>query len=156
LHEAAVINYPNDRDCTRVTEFKYLTGQTHLKTSIVYEHPRDSGDPYYPIPRAENTALYEQYKALAERNGNVHFCGHLANYRYYNMDQVVAQTLSTFRGIAEQERLSTPADLVSPNSMHVPADQQAAAQERIWPRIKTSAPLTGSFNRAGEGDNRLR
>jgi UDP-galactopyranose mutase len=128
LQEAAVINYPNDRDYTRVTEFKYLTGQVHPRTSIVYEYPRAAGDPYYPIPRAENTALYEQYKALAERDGNVHFCGRLANYRYYNMDQVVAQALTTFRRIAEQERLSPQVDRVLRDPVHLTADRQISQQ----------------------------
>ncbi len=53
----AVINYPNENLYTRVTEFKYLTGQEHHKTSLVYEYPKASGDPYYPIPRSENAEL---------------------------------------------------------------------------------------------------
>ena len=52
LQPVAVINYPNDHEYTRVTEFKHLTGQAHSKTSVVYEYPCDGGDPYYPIPRA--------------------------------------------------------------------------------------------------------
>ena len=62
----AVVNYPNDYDFTRVTEFKHLTGQEHPKTSIVYEYPRAEGDPYYPIPRRENADLYKKYQELAE------------------------------------------------------------------------------------------
>ena len=100
---APVVNYPNDHAYTRITEFKYLTGQKHTKTSIVYEYPQATGDPYYPIPRPENAAIFAKYKALAERTGNVHFCGRLANYKYFNMDQVVAQALTTFRKIAEEE-----------------------------------------------------
>ena len=105
---AAVVNYPNDHAYTRVTEFKYLTGQKHPKTSIVYEYPRSAGDPYYPIPRPENAALYARYKDLADRALNVHFCGRLANYRYLNMDQVVAQALTTFRRIADEHEISLP------------------------------------------------
>ena len=57
-------------------------------------------------------ALYARYKALADRQGNVHFCGRLANYRYLNMDQVVAQALLTYRQIAEQEDVSyTPVEV---------------------------------------------
>ncbi len=100
---APVINYPNEHPYTRVTEFKYLTGQKHKSTSIVYEHPRSKGDPYYPIPRPENAALYAKYRDLAERSDNVEFCGRLANYKYFNMDQVVAQALQTFRRISETE-----------------------------------------------------
>ena len=95
----AVINYPNEHSYTRVTEFKYLTGQTSAKTSVVFEYPQAEGDPYYPIPRAENAALYAKYKELVSRETNVHFVGRLAAYKYYNMDQVVAQALVTFRKI---------------------------------------------------------
>ncbi len=96
---APVINYPNDYAYTRVTEFKYLTGQRHDQTTLVYEYPRDDGDPYYPVPRPENAALYQRYKALADATPNVHFVGRLATYKYYNMDQVVAQALAEFERI---------------------------------------------------------
>ncbi len=89
-----VVNYPNDHAYTRVTEFKYLTGQRHHKTTVVYEHPRDGGDPYYPVPRPENAEIYRRYKALADVTPGVRFVGRLATYRYYNMDQVVAQALA--------------------------------------------------------------
>jgi UDP-galactopyranose mutase len=87
------INYPNDYDYTRVTEFKHLTGQQHALTTIVYEYPRAEGDPYYPVPAPENAARYQAYEALAAETPNVHFVGRLGTYRYYNMDQVVAQAL---------------------------------------------------------------
>jgi len=95
-----VINYPNDYAYTRVTEFKYLTGQAHARTTLVYEYPRADGDPYYPVPRPENADLYNKYKALADETPGVHFVGRLATYKYYNMDQVVAQALATFERIA--------------------------------------------------------
>jgi len=97
--EAPVINYPNDYAYTRVTEFKYLTGQEHRKTSIVYEYPQAEGDPYYPVPRPENAEIYKQYKALADATPGVHFVGRLATYKYYNMDQVVAQALALYRKV---------------------------------------------------------
>ncbi len=100
---APVVNYPNDYAYTRVTEFKYLTGQVAPKTSIVFEYPRSEGDPYYPIPRPENAVLYARYKELADQATDVHFVGRLATYRYYNMDQVVAQALTTFRRILSSE-----------------------------------------------------
>jgi UDP-galactopyranose mutase len=96
---APVINYPNEHPYTRVTEFKYLTGQEHAKTSLVYEFPRGDGDPYYPIPRPENAELYRKYEALAQATRNVHFVGRLATYKYYNMDQVVAQALTLYAKI---------------------------------------------------------
>lgn len=91
---APVVNYPNDHDYTRITEFKYLTGQKNRKTSVVYEFPKAEGDPYYPIPRPENTEIYRKYHALAEKTNNVHFVGRLGTYKYYNMDQVIAQALT--------------------------------------------------------------
>ena len=94
FQSAPVINYPNDHPYTRVTEFKYLTGQEHPKTSLVYEYPLAEGDPYYPVPCPENASVYRKYEALAVGTSDVHFVGRLATYRYYNMDQVVAQALS--------------------------------------------------------------
>jgi UDP-galactopyranose mutase len=93
---APVINYPNEHPYTRVTEFKYLTGQMHEKTTVVYEYPTDDGDPYYPVPRAENRELYQKYQAMAEMTPGVHFVGRLATYKYFNMDQVVAQALTLY------------------------------------------------------------
>lgn len=97
----AVVNYPNDYAFTRVTEFKHLTGQQHPKTSIVYEFPQAVGDPYYPIPKPENAALYSRYQALARETPGVHFAGRLGTYRYYNMDQVVAQALTLYKHLRE-------------------------------------------------------
>ena len=103
LQTVGVVNYPNDHAYTRITEFKHLTGQEHAKTSIVYEYPSGEGDPYYPIPRPENARVYEMYRELAESTENVYFCGRLANYKYFNMDQVVAQALHLYRNILEDE-----------------------------------------------------
>jgi UDP-galactopyranose mutase len=102
------VNYPNDYSFTRITEFKYLTGQKNPKTSIVYEFPMAEGDPYYPIPKPENGLLYKKYQALADQLSNTYFVGRLATYKYYNMDQVVAQALSTFKKILNNE-ISKPA-----------------------------------------------
>jgi UDP-galactopyranose mutase len=100
LHQsAAVVNYPNDYAYTRVTEFKYLTGQEHAKTTLVYEFPKGEGDPYYPVLNPETAELYKGYKALADSTPEVHFVGRLATYKYYNMDQVVAQSLAEFERI---------------------------------------------------------
>ncbi len=95
----ATINYPNEHDYIRITEFKHLTGQEHPGTSIVREYPRSEGDPYYPIPRPENEALYKRYRSLAARERNVTFVGRLAQYRYYNIDQVVGAALKAARNI---------------------------------------------------------
>jgi UDP-galactopyranose mutase len=98
---AATVNYPNDYPYTRVTEFKYLTGQHHPNTTLVYEYPKAEGDPYYPIPRPENAERYQLYAALAAKQPQVHFAGRLGTYRYYNMDQVVAQSLALFERLTE-------------------------------------------------------
>ena len=101
---APVVNYPNEQAFTRITEFKYLTGQEHKKTSIVYEYPQAEGDPYYPVPRKENGELYAKYKTLADARSDVHFVGRLATYRYYNMDQIVAQALTEYGKMVGKKR----------------------------------------------------
>ncbi|PWU12906.1 MAG: UDP-galactopyranose mutase [Verrucomicrobia bacterium] len=114
LHQpVAVINYPNDCAFTRVTEFKHLTGQEHPKTSIVYEYPLADGDPYYPIPRGENAELYRKYQELADQAG-VHFVGRLATYKYYNMDQVVAQALTLYARLCKLNRAEATDRYIEP------------------------------------------
>jgi UDP-galactopyranose mutase len=100
------VNYPNDHEYTRITEFKHLTGQTHSGTSIVREYPQSEGDPYYPVPRPQNEALYKRYEALAEQEADVSFVGRLAQYRYYNMDQCVGAALKAADELAN--RLGMP------------------------------------------------
>jgi UDP-galactopyranose mutase len=102
----AVVNYPQGEDYTRITEYKHLTGQEHPKTSLTYEYPSASGDPYYPIPREENAELYRRYEALARATPDVWFVGRLATYRYYNMDQVVGQALATCQRQSQASGLS--------------------------------------------------
>lgn len=99
LLPTGTVNYPNEQLYTRITEFKYLTGQKHSKTCVVYEYPTGSGDPYYPVPKPENAALYKRYQQLASESKDVYFAGRLATYKYYNMDQVVAQALSLYKKI---------------------------------------------------------
>ena len=103
LQPVAVVNYPSEFvPYTRITEYKHLTGQVARNTSITYEYPHAEGDPYYPIPCAENHALFRRYEALALGTPDVLFVGRLATYRYYNMDQVVGQALSVYRRHIEQ------------------------------------------------------
>ncbi|MDP9123044.1 MAG: UDP-galactopyranose mutase [Pseudomonadota bacterium] len=115
------VNFPNDFAYTRVSEFKHLTGQKHAVTSVVYEYPRADGDPYYPVPRAENTAMYRLYEADAEALQDVSFTGRLATYKYYNMDQVVAQSLTLFKKLAAahvvQKALGAGAPMVASTSI---------------------------------------
>lgn len=99
----ATVNYPDEAvPYTRITEYKHLTGQVSPRTSVTYEYPQAHGDPYYPIPRPENQALFKKYDALAAVTKNVSFVGRLATYRYYNMDQVVGQALATYRRLKPQ------------------------------------------------------
>jgi UDP-galactopyranose mutase len=99
------VNYPSeDVPYTRISEYKHLTGQQHRQTSITLEYPSAEGDPYYPVPRPENQALYKKYEALADATRGVTFVGRLATYRYYNMDQIVGQALATFRRLDAARR----------------------------------------------------
>jgi UDP-galactopyranose mutase len=100
----AVVNFPGPEPYTRVTEFKHLTGQMHPQTSLAFELPTGAGDPFYPIPRPENRELYRQYEQLARSTENVFFSGRLGTYMYYNMDQVVAQSLALFERLNELPR----------------------------------------------------
>ncbi|MGI4732826.1 MAG: UDP-galactopyranose mutase [Janthinobacterium lividum] len=103
LQKVAVVNYPSeDVPHTRITEYKHLTGETNPRTSVTYEFPAAEGDPYYPIPRPENQALFKRYEALADATDGVTFVGRLATYRYYNMDQVVGQALATYRRLKDR------------------------------------------------------
>lgn len=104
FQDVGTVNYPaEDVPYTRITEYKHLTGQAHAQTTITYEYPCAEGDPYYPIPRPENQALYKRYEALAQREPRTLFVGRLASYRYYNMDQVVGQALAAYRRIRTGE-----------------------------------------------------
>jgi UDP-galactopyranose mutase len=102
FQEKAQINYPNDYDFTRITEFKHLTSQKSNHSTIAYEFPKAYDhnqkdiDPYYPIPKEENTLLFNKYKAEADKLENVIFLGRLADYKYYNMDQTIGVALQTF------------------------------------------------------------
>jgi UDP-galactopyranose mutase len=117
--QVGTVNYPNDHDYTRITEFRHITGQAHSGTSIVREYPQAEGDPYYPVPRPENEALFKRYEALALAERNVTFVGRLAQYRYYNMDQCVGAAIKAAQYVLEKMGLATDADTdrTSPTAM---------------------------------------
>lgn len=98
--EIGVINYPNDYQFTRITEFKHLTGQKSAGTTIIKEYPKEcdieKDIPYYPIPRDENQELYKKYEKEAAKTENVTFLGRLATYNYYNMDSAIFNALKAF------------------------------------------------------------
>lgn len=102
------VNYPNDHDFTRITEFKHLSGQMHDGTSIVREYPTAGGDPYYPIPSQENDLLYKKYLGLAKALDAVTFVGRLAEYRYYNMDQVVGAAIAAGNKLLGRTPMALP------------------------------------------------
>lgn len=100
----SVVNYTVSEDFTRITEFKFLTGQQHTNgTTIVKEYSfaytGAKGEiPYYAILNDENQALYEKYKDLTSRIKNFHLLGRLAEYKYYNMDAMTKKAME----LAEQ------------------------------------------------------
>ena len=99
FQNVSIVNYPNNKKFTRIVEWKYLTGQKHLWTSITKEfsvQAENGMDKYYPIPCNENMEVYNKYKSKADKLKSVIFCGRLADYKYYNMDQVTARALSIF------------------------------------------------------------
>lgn len=99
FQQGAVVNYPNDEKYTRITEFKYITGQnSSTATTIMKEYPlpynpSTSCEAFYPIANEQNQSLYEKYAQLAGQFSNIVLCGRLAEYKYYNMDAVVANAL---------------------------------------------------------------
>ncbi len=93
----ATVNYPNDYDFTRITEFKHITGQQIEKTVIVKEYSKDTGEPFYPVLTFENQKLYEKYALESEKLKNIIFAGRLANYKYYNMDKIVELALNIYK-----------------------------------------------------------
>lgn len=108
IQEVGQLNYPNNHDYTRITEFKHLTGQTINKTTLAYEysmlHVPGENEPYYPIPRVENHEIFANYKNEAAKLRNVYFTGRLADYKYYNMDQTVGVALQFFEKYIAKSR----------------------------------------------------
>ena len=99
------INYPNDFAYTRSVEVKHVTGQRHAETVVSYETPKASGEPYYPVPTAQSAALYRAYLRLADEETarrRVYFCGRLAQYRYFNTDEVIQEALQCFQQIRQR------------------------------------------------------
>jgi UDP-galactopyranose mutase len=93
----SVVNYPEENvPFTRIVEYKHFLHQTSPHTIIVREFPCDDGEPYYPVPNEKNRQLYEKYRQLATMEKNVYFIGRLANYKYFNMDAAIRNSLDFF------------------------------------------------------------
>ena len=100
FQEVAQVNYPENYDFTRITEFKHFLSTNLDKTTIAYEFPQDYKDgknePYYPIPNRANETLFQKYRIESKKLQNVIFLGRLAEYKYYNMDKIVERALKVF------------------------------------------------------------
>ena len=93
----SVVNYPeNNVPFTRIVEYKHFLNQSSKDTVIVKEYTTSIGEPYYPIPNKKNLELYQQYKKLTLEEKNIHFLGRLANYKYFNMDTAILNSLEYF------------------------------------------------------------
>ena len=94
----AVVNY-TDRETpyTRIIEHKHFEFGTQPKTVITREYPvtwQEGMEPYYPVNDEKNQALYQKYAKLAEKEEHVIFGGRLGEYKYYDMDKVIASAMA--------------------------------------------------------------
>ena len=105
FQDVATVNYPNNYDFTRITEFRHMTMQQNIYgTTILREYPQacergvaGKDVPMYPVLDTSNQEKYKKYRQKAEIYNNIIFIGRLAEYKYYDMDAVVAQALSAFK-----------------------------------------------------------
>merc|ERR1719316_1522281 len=112
--EAMVVNYPSaDVEFTRIVEYKHVPNQPEAVkrgeikgTLLAKEVSSAVGDPYYPVPNPANTELYNKYKALADEESDVVFCGRLASYKYFNMDQAILNALEMYDNLKETGKLA--------------------------------------------------
>lgn len=106
--EAAGVAHPKAEGFTRITEYTKLPVQAGLgRTVIAREYPTGYGagaEPYYPILTGETQRLAGQYRALAEAVPNLHLCGRLAEFRYYNMDEAICAAMGIARALGLAER----------------------------------------------------
>lgn len=96
----AVVNYPNDYDWTRITEYKHFLNEKSEKTTVCYEYPLSKGEPYYIVMTQENMERREKYMKEVEKlekSGEYLFIGRLAEYKYYNMDQVIEAAMEKIK-----------------------------------------------------------
>ena len=100
FQSAPVVNYPNNYDFTRITEFKQIHPTQVPRTTILKEYPQTyvagENEPYYPIFTDEARAAYEKYSAELARFKNITAVGRLAEYRYYDIDDIVKRALEVF------------------------------------------------------------
>ena len=98
--EKATVNYPNDYDFTRITEFKHIHPTKSDKTTILKEYPKEyvkgKDTPYYPVFRQENQIKYDRYLEYSKEFDNLILVGRLAEYKYYDMDDIIERALEVF------------------------------------------------------------
>lgn len=99
----ATVNYPNTQLYTRITEYKHLMARPPVKTTIMKEYPQAydrlvpaQSIPYYPIPKDTNAELYGKYSTLAAEYARLMLVGRLAEYRYYDMNNIIERALDVF------------------------------------------------------------
>lgn len=110
FQETAIVAYPKDEEYTRITEYTKLPIQdVGDRTFIAYEYPLaydpeavKGNEPFYPILTVDNQALYAQYKTKADEIENLIYCGRLADYRYYNMDEVIDHILKLYESLTSK------------------------------------------------------
>lgn len=101
---ASSTRYPMDYDYTRVTEFKKMTGQVHPKTTILKEFPCFGEEPFYPYPTQKWKRIADKYRKMAQKEENIIFLGRLAEYKYYDMDDVIRKALDVFQILQKREK----------------------------------------------------
>ncbi|HEY3424936.1 MAG TPA: UDP-galactopyranose mutase [Negativicutes bacterium] len=102
---APVINYPNDYEWTRITEFKYFLNEKSNKSTVLFEYPHEAGEPFYVTLTADNLQKKQCYLRdvkVLEQSGKYVFLGRLAEYKYYNMDQVIAAAMEKIQSWGEK------------------------------------------------------
>lgn len=97
------VNYPNDNAYTRISEYKHMMPVKPENTSVMIEYPQEykrlvpgQDIPYYPIPKDENTIAYNNYRTKADKFSNLLLIGRLAEYKYYDMNNIIMHSLKTF------------------------------------------------------------
>jgi len=97
------VNYPSfEKEFTRITEYKHPYHQQSPHTIICKEFSCSEGEPYYPVLNERNLELFEKYRTMSleeTQKNNIHFLGRLANYKYFNMDQAIKNSLDYFQNI---------------------------------------------------------
>lgn len=107
FQNVAIVAYPQAEGYTRITEYTKMPFQNcHGWTSVVYEYPvkydkksKIGIEPYYPVLTEQSQRMYEQYRMYASQFRNLILCGRLAEFKYYNMDQVILRALELYENM---------------------------------------------------------